>query len=78
VLKGKPKAIAPDDQDDPHLEVLLDAGGVSHRLAVNIRSGRPPYALLYKVVPDWDNHRIAALAALKPGRTRIADQPGLA
>jgi uncharacterized protein YukJ len=78
VLKGKPKAIAPDANDDPHMSVLVDAGGVSHRVAINISSGQPPYALLYKVVQNWDNHRIAALAALPEGRVRISSQPGLA
>lgn len=77
VLKGKPKAVAADKPDDPHLSILVDAGGVSHRVAINIRSGQPPYGLLYAVVQDWDNPRIAALSALPYGRIRVADKPAL-
>lgn len=77
VLKGKPKAVVADRESDPHMGILVDAGGVSHRVEINIRSGQPPYALLYKVVPNWDNQRISALAALPQGRIRVAEKPAL-
>lgn len=78
VLKGKPKAISAAKPNDPHLGILVEAGGVQHRVAINIRSGQPPYAVLYKIVSDWENQRTAALAALPQGRVRIAEQPSLA
>jgi uncharacterized protein YukJ len=78
VLKGKPKAIAADETKDPHMGILVDAGGVQHRVALNIRSGQPPYALLYKVITGWENQRTGALKALPHGRIRVAEQPALA
>lgn len=38
VLKGTASALALDDDNDPHIEIRIEANGVSYRIALNVRS----------------------------------------
>lgn len=51
VLKGTASDLALDDDNSPHIEIRIEAGGDSHRIAVNVRSVQPPHDLLYAHVP---------------------------
>lgn len=47
LLVGHPTAQTLDDDNDPHIEVLLDVAGVQNRAAINVRSNIAPHASLY-------------------------------
>ncbi|TCL73805.1 DUF2278 family protein [Rhizobium sp. BK251] len=79
VLKGTASDLALDDDNDPHIEIRIEAAGVSYRIAVNVRSKETPHDLLYANVTDFQHPMIAALEALPMGLTDIRrDRPELA
>ena len=51
---GKPIDWTLDDDDDPHIEVLLDVAGEKFRAAINVRSKIPPHTLLYKRIENFN------------------------
>jgi len=72
VLKGTASALALDDDNDPHIEIRLEAGDVSYRIAMNVRSKESPHDLLYANVMDFQHAELTAeLAALPMGLTDI-------
>lgn len=72
VLKGRPAAIALDDDASPHIEIKVRAGGDWHRVAINARSGCPPHDLLYCRIEPF-THRLTRLLPHAPeGVTALA------
>lgn len=80
VLKGTASAIALDDDNDPHIEIRIEANGVSYRIALNVRSSESPHDLLYANILDFKHEALTtALEALPMGLTDIRkDHPELA
>jgi len=77
VLVGRPVRLALDDDQDPHLEVLIDAAGVSYRIAVNVRSNLHPHPLLFERRTPFVAPQLEELAALPPGLTSLRARPDL-
>lgn len=73
VLKGRPRALALDDDSSPHIEVRMDVDGVDFRLAINARSAVSPHDLLYRKQDPFVHPMVPALRALPDGVTAIAD-----
>lgn len=80
VLKGIASDLTLDEDDDPHIEIRIEADGVSYRIAVNVRSKVSPHDLLYANIVDFQHAALTAeLAALPMGLTDIRnDRPDLA
>ncbi len=80
VLKGTASALALDDDNDPHIEIRIEANGVSYRIALNVRSKMSPHDLLYANIVDFTHATLTeALEALPMGLTDIRrDRPELA
>lgn len=78
ILKGRASALALDDDSSPHIEVRIDAAGISYRIAVNARSSVHPHDLLYRRQDPFAHPLLAGLAGLSPGVTSIRDRPDLA
>lgn len=80
VLKGTASALALDDDNDPHIEIRIEANGVSYRVALNVRSKESPHDLLYANIVGFEHETLtAALAALPMGLTDIREErPDLA
>ncbi|MBX2813544.1 MAG: DUF2278 family protein [Myxococcales bacterium] len=79
VLKGKAKDFALDDDASPHIELLLEADEVKHRVAINVRSKIAPHDLLYLKREPFLHPVTRALHSLPQGLTDIRDQhPNLA
>jgi len=79
VLKGRPTALALDDDDSPHIEVRMDVDGVDFRLAINARSAISPHDLLYRKQDPFAHPIVAGLRALPEGVTDIrGERPELA
>jgi uncharacterized protein YukJ len=62
--------------DTPHYQVRIDAGGTSHRIAVNVLSQESPSELLYVVVDDFRHPVTAAVAGLAAGWHALPSRPG--
>jgi uncharacterized protein YukJ len=60
----------------PHYQVLLNADGASHRIAINVMSAEKPSELLYVVNDDFSHPLLANLDALAEGFTAIDSHPG--
>src|SRR5262245_9373646 len=76
VLKGRVRdGKAERDRDDPHYQVLVEAGGTQYRLAVNVRSKYEPHDLLYLIVNDFRHPITAGLGSLPVGFNGLASQP---
>ncbi|MGZ2380983.1 DUF2278 family protein [Rhizobium leguminosarum] len=80
VLKGTASALALDDDNDPHIEIRIEANGVSYRIALNVRSKESPHDLLYANIVDFKHPALTeALEALPMGLTDIRrERPELA
>lgn len=80
VLKGTASALALDDDNDPHIEIRIEANGVSYRIALNVRSKESPHDLLYANIVDFKHPALTeALEALPMGLTDIrSERPELA
>ena len=83
VLRGRPVA-ARDDRADlrsPHYHILVRAGHVSWRVAVNVRSrlmpGAPEHSsvVLYRLIDGFDHPITKRLARFAPGFTALAPRP---
>ncbi|MBP1850925.1 DUF2278 family protein [Rhizobium halophytocola] len=79
VLKGVASGLELDDDDSPHIEIRIEADGVSYRIAVNARSTVPPHDLLFAHVVGFEAPILAGLAGLPMGLTDLrGDHPELA
>lgn len=80
VLKGVASGLALDDDNDPHIEIRIEAGDVSYRIAVNVRSKVSPHDLLYASIVDFRQPELTAeLEALPRGLTDLrTERPDLA
>ncbi len=67
LIVGKPIDWALDDDDSPHVEVLLDVAGEKFRAAINVRSKIPPHTLLFKRLTPFDHTLTTSLAPLDAG-----------
>ena len=71
LLRGRPAALALDDDASPHIEIKVETEDGWHRVAVNARSGDPPHDLLYCAIEPF-KHRMTRLLPLMPeGRTPL-------
>ncbi|HUS13529.1 MAG TPA: YukJ family protein [Chloroflexia bacterium] len=77
VLKGQAQAMRREDADprSPHYQILLRAGGLPYRVAVNVRSTTRPADLLFLVVPAFVHPLTAGLTALDAGFTPLPGEP---
>ena len=67
LVVGKPIDWALDDDNSPHVEVLLDVAGEKFRAAINVRSKIPPHTLLFKRLAPFDHTFTTSLAPLTGG-----------
>src|SRR5262245_32242779 len=69
------------DADDDHYQVLVRAGKVMHRIAVNVKSAAPnaPSTLLFQSITSIPAKLASGLRALQPGYRKLSSkQRGLA
>jgi uncharacterized protein YukJ len=72
LLVGHPTAQTLDDDNDPHIEVLLDVADVQNRAAINVRSNIAPHALLYQRISGFQHNDLTQrLDSIAPGRYEI-------
>lgn len=71
VLKGIASGLELDDDQSPHIEIRIEAGGESYRIAVNARSKVAPHDLLYAHIQPFVDPITGLLAALPEGVTTI-------
>ena len=67
LVVGRAVDLAEDDDESPHLEILLDVDGAKYRVAVNVRSSQHPHPLLYQRRDPFVHASTARLAGLPPG-----------
>ncbi|WP_289035260.1 DUF2278 family protein [uncultured Roseibium sp.] len=67
LLKGRPSDYCLDDDDDPHIEIRIEDGSNSHRIALNVRSIQHPHDLLYALVSPLEHPGLAQLKTLPAG-----------
>jgi uncharacterized protein YukJ len=67
VMVGRAMDLAEDDDESPHLEILLDVDGTRHRVAVNVRSSQQPHPLLYQRRDPFVHPSVGRLAELPSG-----------
>ncbi len=68
---GRPRALALDDDESPHLGIHVDAAGLDHRIAVNVRSRVAPHTLLYARKEPFVHPLVDRLALLSPGTVDV-------
>jgi uncharacterized protein YukJ len=76
VLKGIAKQYKRDDDQDPHSELLMDVGGVSFRIAINVRSSRGPVQqrlIEYLIIDDVKHPIIDSARELPTGWNDLID-----
>ena len=76
VLKGRPVALALDDDDKPHVEIKVAARG-DYRVAVNAQSTQPPHELLFASVDPFEHTILRAMHALPYGLNDLTRRRGL-
>jgi uncharacterized protein YukJ len=66
------------DADDDHYQVLVRAGKVMHRIAVNVKSSAPnaPSTLLFQSITSIPAKLASGLGALQPGYQKLSSKPG--
>lgn len=62
----------------PHYEVLVKAGDVTYRLAVNVKSDQKPPDLQFYLNDNYQHPVLDAVRQLKPGYTKLASVPDTA
>ena len=67
LLKGRAKARIALTQSHPHYHILVDAGGVNYRVAINVRSVIEPAAMQYLLKFRMRHPVTADLSRLEPG-----------
>ena len=77
MVKGRPlEHHRETDDDTPHYQIHLDAGGTSFRLPVNVKSSLEPSQLVYFETATFIHPLTDALLALAPGFHRLPSRPG--
>jgi uncharacterized protein YukJ len=77
VVKGRPLAHHRETDDDtPHYQIHLDAGGTSFRLPVNVKSSLEPSQLVYFATAAFLHPLSEQLAGLAPGFHALPRRPG--
>jgi uncharacterized protein YukJ len=71
---GKPIEWALDDDDSPHIEVLLDVANEKFRAAINVRSKVPPHTLVFKRIQPFNHLLTDSLKALSEGTYDLKGQ----
>ncbi|WP_419904683.1 DUF2278 family protein [Kiloniella sp.] len=74
LLKGKASNIAIDDDESPHLEIRIEAAGVSYRVAINVRSNVSPHDLLYRKQAPFAHPFLDEFLHLPEGRTDLNNE----
>lgn len=66
------------DADDDHYQILVSAGNMVYRIAVNVKSSAPnaPSTLLFLAQTKLQDGFAQSLQALAPGYTKIPSKPG--
>ncbi len=75
LLKGKASNIAIDDDESPHMEIRIEAAGLSYRVAVNVRSNVAPNDLLYRKQDPFAHPFLDEFLTLPEGRTDLSNGP---
>ena len=76
VLIGSAVQYKRDDDADPHSELLMDVGGVSYRIAINVRSSRGPVQnrlIEYLMLNDLKHPVLDRARELSSGWNNLAD-----
>ncbi len=76
VLKGRPRDLALDDDDKPHIEIKVSARG-DYRVAVNAQSIQPPHELLFVSVDPFEHPMLRQMHALPYGLTDLTKRKSL-
>lgn len=78
VLKGRLLEHRRATDAAQHFQLLLEAGGVRSRVAINVYSAdrTSPSEVEYLIVEGFDHPLLPALQALSPGFTPLASRPG--
>ncbi|MCP4590993.1 MAG: DUF2278 family protein [bacterium] len=77
VLKGTvADTQAERDDDTPHFQIMVAAGDVSHRIAVNVMSAAQPSELKYIVVDNLQHALTEGLKELADGLHPLESRPG--
>lgn len=78
VLVGHVLATRREGREDrsPHYQIHVDAGGMSHRIAVNVLSQQAPSELRYLIVDGFVHPVLDAVVPLDAGWTGLSPQPG--
>lgn len=76
VLKGRPRDLALDDDDKPHIEIKVSAKGL-YRVAVNAQSTQPPHELLFASVDPFEHPILRKMQALPDGMTDLSKRKTL-
>ena len=77
VVKGRPLAHHREiDDDTPHHQIHLDAGGTSFRLPVNVKSSLEPSQLVYFETAALIHPITESLVGLAPGFYPLPSRPG--
>ena len=71
VLKGRPRDLAIDGDDTPHIEIKVSARGW-YRVAVNAQSIQPPHELLFAAIDPFDHPILKTLNGLPKGMTDLS------
>jgi uncharacterized protein YukJ len=66
------------DADDDHYQILVSAGNVMHRIAVNVKSSAPkaPSTLLFYALTKLPEAFVTGLQGLNVGYTKLASKTG--
>jgi uncharacterized protein YukJ len=76
VVKGRPLAHHRETDDDtPHYQIHLDAGGTSFRVPVNVKSSLEPSQLVYFATAAFLHPLTERMPALAPGFHALPRQP---
>lgn len=78
VLKGRATEgkLAGGGGKKPHYQIHVVAGGVDHRIAVNVVSDQSPSELLFLLRPGFRHPVLDGMPALQEGFTSLPSQPG--
>jgi uncharacterized protein YukJ len=76
VLIGKALEFKRDDDENPHSELLMEVGGVKHRIAINVRSSRGPEnkrLIEYVILNDFQHPVVDRARQLQEGWNNLED-----
>jgi uncharacterized protein YukJ len=67
LVVGRPIEWVLDDDDSPHIEVLVDVADEKFRAAINVRSKVPPHTLVFKWIDPFHHTLTTRLSSLHEG-----------